>query len=118
MFINSNYSVWLRITDKCAVPEMRIWSYCKGSLTIKYVTSQIFAIKFLVIPFAFKFAFKMNIKEKTFQLSIHQVNHMLSYQPVFYYDLKRVGVRDLEEYYNGLRYFVPHVPITGQFLNG
>ena len=27
---------------------------------------------------------------------------MLAYQPVFYYGLNRVGVRDLEEYYYGL----------------
>ena len=27
---------------------------------------------------------------------------MLTYQPVCYYVLKRLGVRDFEEYYNGL----------------
>ena len=33
---------------------------------------------------------------------------MLAYQPVFYYGLKRVGVRDLEEYYNGLSAYISH----------
>ena len=33
---------------------------------------------------------------------------MLAYQPVFYYALKRVGVRDLEEYYNGLSANISH----------
>ena len=33
---------------------------------------------------------------------------MLAYQPVFYYGLKRVGVRDLEECYNGLSAIISH----------
>ena len=33
---------------------------------------------------------------------------MLGYQPVFYYGLKRVGVCDLEEYYNGLSANISH----------
>ena len=33
---------------------------------------------------------------------------MLAYQPVFYYGLKRVWVRDLEEYYNGLSANISH----------
>ena len=44
----------------------------------------------------------MHINEKSLQHSIHRVNYMLAYQPVFYYGLKRVGVRDLKECYNGL----------------
>ena len=81
-----------------------IISESKGPLTITSVISQIVGIKFRIIPFAFHFAFKMHtgIKEKSFQHSIHQVNYMLAYQPVFYNGVKRTGVRDLEEYYNGL----------------
>ena len=33
---------------------------------------------------------------------------MLAYQPVFYYGLKRLGVRDLEELYNGLSANISH----------
>ena len=33
---------------------------------------------------------------------------MLAYQPAFNYDLMRVGVRDLEEYYNGLSANISH----------
>ena len=33
---------------------------------------------------------------------------MLAYQPVFYYGLERVGVCDLEEYYNGLSANISH----------
>ena len=33
---------------------------------------------------------------------------MLAYQLVFYYGLKRVGVRNLEEYYNGLSANISH----------
>ena len=43
----------------------------EGPLTIKYVISQIVGVKFLVIPFAFNFAFKMHIKEKSVQHSIN-----------------------------------------------
>ena len=33
---------------------------------------------------------------------------MLAYQPVCYFGLKRVGVRDLEEWYNGLSANISH----------
>ena len=42
------------------------WNKTKGPLTIKSVISPIVGIKFLVIPLAIDFAFKMHIKEKSF----------------------------------------------------
>ena len=33
---------------------------------------------------------------------------MLAYQPVCYFGLKKVGVRDLEEWYNGLSANISH----------
>ena len=69
----------------------------KGQITISSDTSPLVGIEFLAIPFAFDFAFKMYIKEKSFKHSINQVNDILTYQTVCYYGLKRVGVRDLEE---------------------
>ena len=81
---------------------------CKGPLTIKSVISPIVGIKFLVIPFAMDVAFKMYIKEESFQHSMNKVNYKLAYQPVCYYGLKRVGFRDLEEYNNGLSAHISH----------
>ena len=37
----------------------------KGQITISSDPSPLFGIQFLAIPFAFDFAFKMHIKEKT-----------------------------------------------------
>ena len=43
----------------------------KGQITISSDPSSLFGIQFLAIPFAFDFAFKMHIKEKSFQHSIN-----------------------------------------------
>ena len=87
---------------------MKSLSRHQGPLTIKSVISLLIGIKLLVIPFAFDFAFKMHIKEKSFQHSISLINYMLAYQPLWYYGLKMVGVRNLEEYYNRLSANVSH----------
>ena len=43
----------------------------KGQITISSDTSLLVGIQFLAIPFAFDFAFKMHIKEKSFKHSIN-----------------------------------------------
>ena len=43
----------------------------KGQITISSDTSPLVGIEFLAIPFAFDFAFKMHIKEKSFKHSIN-----------------------------------------------
>ena len=43
----------------------------KGQITISSDSSPLFGIQFLAIPFAFDFAFKMHIKEKSFKHSIN-----------------------------------------------
>ena len=43
----------------------------KGQITISSDPSPLFGIQFLAIPFAFDFAFKMHIKEKSFKHSIN-----------------------------------------------
>ena len=43
----------------------------KGQITISSDPSPLIGIKFLAIPFAFDFAFKMHIKEKSFKHSMN-----------------------------------------------
>ena len=43
----------------------------KGQITISSDPSPLFGIQFFAIPFAFDFAFKMHIKEKSFKNSIN-----------------------------------------------
>ena len=43
----------------------------KGQITISSDPSPLFGIQFLAIPFAFDFAFKKHIKEKSFKHSIN-----------------------------------------------
>ena len=54
--------------------EKKIFDYqtdWQGQITISSDPSPLFGIQFLAIPFAFDFAFKMHIKEKSFKHSIN-----------------------------------------------
>ena len=65
----------------------------KGHLTIKSVISPI-----VVFPFAFDFAFKMHIKEKSFN-KLSKLYVGISASVLLWF--KEGGVRDFEEDYNG-----------------
>ena len=51
--------------------ELSVYKTSKGQITISPDPSPLFGIQFLAIPFAFDFAFKMHIKEKSFKNSIN-----------------------------------------------
>ena len=53
------------------IPTFKILAELKGQITISFDPSPLFGIQFLAIPFAFDFAFKMHIKEKSFKHSIN-----------------------------------------------
>ena len=67
VFIIESYD---RQASKLVIQEYSS-EHLKGQITISYDPSPLFGIQFLAIPFAFDFAFKMHIKEKSFKHSIN-----------------------------------------------
>ena len=81
--------------------------HVKGQITISSYPSPLFGIQFLAIPFAFDFAFKMHIKDKSFKQSINEVNDMLAYQTVLLW-FKEGGSPQFGRVINGLSANISH----------
>ena len=66
-----NFYYHMLLRNKFISPCYKTYLGRQGQITISSDSSSLFGIQFLAIPFAFDFAFKMHIKEKSLKHSIN-----------------------------------------------